>query len=283
MDSVSTEHLRAFKAIADFITTLADAFGDQSKSLQLYAHLIRKTTLMHKKPIIKHINAFRDFCITNRENIENRCQENLPKKQIIYSLKVFIDIPKIFAVADKKERDLIWDHLLNISSILDPAGKAKNILNKSKGGKENEFLTNIISKVEQNVDPNADPMEAVGNIMKSGIFTELVGNMGDGLEKGDLDLNKLLGTVQTMVSTFSNTDQENGEMPNEILQTMMSSIAAGAQNMPVQNEDGTMPPPDLSNIASMLGPMMNNLNIESPSLESSIDQQLENAKKDGKL
>jgi hypothetical protein len=283
MDSVSTEHLRAFKAIADFITTLADAFGDQSKSLQLYAHLIRKTTLMHKKPIIKHINAFRDFCITNRENIENRSQENLPKKQIIYSLKVFIDIPKIFAVADKKEKNLIWDHLLNISSILDPAGKAKNILNKSKGGKENEFLTNIISKVEQNVDPNADPMEAVGNIMKSGIFTELVGNMGDGLEKGDLDLNKLLGTVQTMVSTFSNTDEENGEMPNDILQTMMSSIAAGAQNMPVQNEDGTMPPPDLSNIASMLGPMMNNLNIETPSLESSIDQQLENAKKDGKL
>jgi hypothetical protein len=283
MDSVSEENLKAFKAIADFVTALSNAFGDQFKSLELYAHLIKKTTLLHKKLIVKHINAFRDFCVNNRENIDNKMSDNLKKRQIIYSLKVYIDMSKIFAIANKEEKSLIWDHILNISSVLDPAGRAKSILNKNKGGKENEFLTNIISKVEQNVDPDADPLKAVGEIMKSGIFTELVGNMGEGLEKGDLDLNKLLGTVQTMVSTFSDTDGDSeGPDPNNVLQTMMSTIAAGAQMQP--NEDGTMPPPDLANITSMLGPMMQNMNMQvDNSLESNIKQQVEKAKEDGVL
>jgi len=272
MDSVSADNLKAFKAIADFVTCLGDAYGDKFKSLQLYCHLIKKTTLMHKKPILKHINAFKEFCIKNRENIEKRDAENFVKKQIIYSLKVFIDIPKIFAVADAGEKRLIWQHLVNISFVLDPAGTAKKALNK--GGRENEFLTNIINKVEANVDPNADPMKAVTDIMQSGVFTELVGTMGSGLENGDLDLNKLLGSVQSMVTTFSDTD--NDQEGQDVIKNMMSSIAAGAQS-----QDGDHPP-DMSNIINMIGPMMQNLQNNNNNIES-IDDQVEKAKKDGVL
>lgn len=272
MNSVSADNLKAFKAIADFVTCLGDAYGDKFKPLQLYCHLIKKTTLMHKKPILKHINAFKEFCIKNRENIEKRDTENLVKKQIIYSLKVFIDMPKIFAIADAGEKRLIWQHLVNISFILDPAGTAKKALNK--GGKENEFLTNIINKVEANVDPDADPMKAVTDIMQSGVFTELVGTMGSGLENGDLDLNKLLGSVQSMVTTFSDTD--NDQEGQDVIKNMMSSIAAGARG-----QDGDQPP-DMSNIINMIGPMMQNLQNNSNGIES-IDEQVEKAKKDGVL
>ena len=54
-----------------------------------------------------------------------------------------------------------------------------------------DFLTNIIEKVEQNVSPNDNPMEAISSIMKSGIFQELITGMGSGLQNGTLDLNKL--------------------------------------------------------------------------------------------
>ena len=270
MNSVSADNLKAFKAIADFVTCLGDAYGDKFKSLQLYCHLIKKTTLMHKKPILKHITAFKEFCIKNRTNIEAKNAENLVKKQIIYSLKVFIDMPKIFAVADKGEQRLIWQHLVNISFILDPAGTAKKALNK--GGKENEFLTNIINKVEANVDPEADPLKAVSDIMQSGVFTELVGSMGSGLENGELDLNKLLGSVQSMVTTFS--DSEGEQEGPDVIKNMMGAIAAGAQSQ------DSSEPPDMSNIMNMIGPMMQNLQNNNGGVLS-IDEQVQKAKEDG--
>ena len=77
-------------------------------------------------------------------------------------------------------------------------------------------------------------MEAVSSIMQSGIFTELVGGMGSGLEDGTLDLGKLMGSVQKMVTTLNEEHGggENGEGDEAVnmINTMMGTIQAKANN-----------------------------------------------------
>ena len=302
--------LITFKAIANFTNDLASVFGELHRPLKLYAHLITKTTIAHDKPILKHIEAFREFCVSNRDAISEKNINNLAFRKIFYSKRVFIDMGFIFQKSDPETTNIIWKHLLTISALVDPTGKAREILKEqTKTGAsvdEANFLTDIISKVESHVDPNANPMEAVSSIMKSGIFTDLVNGMGSGLQDGTLDLGKLMATVQTMVTKLSDDsgDSEGGKQAVDMITTMMGSINAGA-NSP--NNDGAQQPmPDL---AAMLGPMLGSMmggaggggsdgipNIaamlsglsglsgkSNNSIEDQIDRQVNNAKASCKL
>ena len=250
--------LITFKTISNFTNDLGDVFSEKHRPLKLYVHLINKTTLAHDLAIQKHIDAFRLFCVANRESISKSSPSpKLSKEKIIYSKRVFINMKDIFQMADAETTRVIWKHLLTISALVDPAGKAREILKmqaeNGEGGEEINFLTDIISKVEANVNPNSNPMEAVTAIMQSGIFSDLVSGMGSGLQDGTLDLGKLMGTVQKMVTKLSDDagDQEGGEQAMNMINTMMGSLTAGSKS---PSNDGTpQPMPDL---AGMLGPMM---------------------------
>ena len=214
---LSDSALLTFKAISTFINCLNEVFGKDHRSLKLYSHLINKTTLSNEKPIIKHIDSFRTFCTNNRNAIFSKDISKFSSPNITYSKRVYINIVEIFQDADFEASTIIWKHLLTISALCDPTGKARQILEERTASKkdngeggEEDFLKNIIGKVEEHVDPNANPMEAVSSIMKSGIFSELVGGMGNGLENGTLDLSKLMGTVQTMVSTLNDQANQDG-------------------------------------------------------------------------
>ena len=262
--------------------------------------MISKTTLSHDIPIQKHITAVKQFCIENRYAILSKDSNNI-QGNITYSQRVYIDIKTIFAQSDSDTKEIIWKHLLTLSALTDPTAKAKEILQETSKTSANEadFLANIIGKVEEHVDPNANPMEAVSSIMKSGIFNELVGGMGNGLQDGSLDLGTIMGTVQKMVTTLNvepGKGPEPGQAgdPSEIMNTMMSSIAAG-------NGSNTKSPndmPDMSAIMGMVGPMLNALSQtggdsslsdfgvitkNSDSIEKKIDNEVAMAKKEGKF
>jgi hypothetical protein len=293
-----------FKAIANFTNCLDEVFGEEQRSLKLYAHLINKTTIAHEKPILKHIEAFRTFCKDNRDSIEEKNHETFSNDKIIYSDRVFINVKDILTVADKDSKNIIWKHILTISALVDPAGKARQVLKetsqKNNNGTESDFLENIISKVEENVDPNANPMEAVTSIMQSGVFQELVGGMGNGLQDGSLDLGKLMGTVQNMVTNLNDKVGESGGegMPEEtmaMMNTMMSNLQAGVDSSE-STEGQQKPMPDLNNLMGMMGPMLGALNNangvpdlnqnnenSTNEIERNIQRQLEQAKKSGEL
>lgn len=286
---LSDNSLITFNAISNFTTCLCEVFGPTNRSLKLYAHLISKTTISHDIPIKKHIIAFKDFCVANREGITTK-NGALLHENITYSARVYIDIVGILKRADRETTDIIWKHLLTISALTDPGGNAREILKdsvKKSGGTttESDFLSNIIGKVEQHVDPDANPMEAVTAIMKSGIFTELVGGMGNGLQDGTLDLTKLMGTVQKMVTSLGNADtggiHDHGGGPNpmDMMSSMMSSLNTGGGG---GNNDGM---PDISSIMGMMGPMLGALSQPNSgfSVEDKIDAQLQAAKKTGAL
>ena len=137
-------------------------------------------------------------------------------------------------------------------------------------------------------------MEAVASIMKSGVFAELVGGMGNGLQDGSLDLGKLMGTVQTMVSTLSGDGNgvgapagTGGENPMELISTMMGSINAGAQS----GKGGNPGAPDLSGMMNMMGPMLGALTSAGGGapvtggggVEEQIEAQVAEARKNGVL
>ena len=218
--------LIAFKAISDFTKELCENFTskDKNHSLKLYVHLLNKTTLTHEKAIKKHIDAFRDFCVSNRDAITNKNQALLVTKNVVYSTKVYINFSSIFKDADIETSNIIWKHLLTISALLDPAGKAKEILKNNKDSKEANFLSDIINKVESNVNPNStNPLEAISSIMSSGVFNDLITGMNSGIQNGDLDLGKLMGTVQTMCASLStdiNPSSDSAENPMNMINNL---------------------------------------------------------------
>uniref|UniRef100_A0A6C0EMQ8 Uncharacterized protein n=1 Tax=viral metagenome TaxID=1070528 RepID=A0A6C0EMQ8_9ZZZZ len=197
--------LLTFKTICNFVNDLSSEFGKKHRPLARYQRLINQTQISHDKVIRKHIAACNTFCVANREGIMEQDTSKFTENKIIYSERVFIDMAKIFKLADKDTTKVIWDHILTISALVDPIGKAKEVLRRKAeenktAGPEMDFLANIFSKVEGTVKPDANPMEAISSIMQSGIFTDLLSGGLGGMSSGQMDLGKLIGTVQTMVS-----------------------------------------------------------------------------------
>jgi hypothetical protein len=291
-------YLIAFKAISNFTTCLNEVFGSTNRPLKLYAHLISKTTFSHEIPIKKHITAFKDFCLTNKEAISSKNSSQLDQKVIKYSERVYIDLGSIFDEIsyDKVTMNVIWTHLLTILALLDPTSRAKEILQENicqntDDNQESDFLSDIINKVEKHVDPSFSPMEAVSSILKSGIFTELVSGMGNGLQNGSLDIGKMMGTVSKMVSKMNNevSDNNGDEDPMGLINTMMSSLSAGSKSTPYQNV-GKEVPIDMGSIMNMFGPLMGGLSsdglanqMEGDSIENSINAQFQKAQDKGTL
>jgi hypothetical protein len=158
---------------------------------------------------------------------------------IQYSERVYIDIKLILKIADEQTCDAIWNHLLTISAFVDPAGNAKEILKanlKATNGdniNENMFLENIISQVEKAIPSNgsgeADPMKMISSIMQSGVFTELIGGMNQGLSNGSLDIGKLMGTVQGLIGGMNNIPSgDGGDNP---MMNMMNMMMSGMGNV----------------------------------------------------
>jgi len=160
------------------------------------------------------------------------------------------------AEKDKDTTEIIWKHILTISAILDPSNNAKKILkenierNKSKGAdsKEEEFISSLIDKVEKSIDPSQvsdNPMQAISQMMSSGIITDLIGNMQSGLSNGDLDLSKLMGTVQGMMSKMGGPDISQGGgmggmpgMPDmSAMMSMFSGMGMGGGMPSITEED----------------------------------------------
>lgn len=240
-------NLLTFKAISNFVFELAETFPEDH-SLKLYDRLLKKTTLTHEVAIKKHGDAFKLFCVTNRDGIIGKNQKLFTDGKVKYSDKVNIDLQNLFETADNATSSVMWKHLLTISALVDPAGKAKEILKNNKESKEANFLSDILNKVESNVNPNTNPMEAVSSIMSSGVFTELITGMNEGIQTGNLDLGKLMNTVQDMCSSLgAGGSTSAGDNPMSILNSVMTQVNNG------QAGEGSL---DLSNLTSVLGPVL---------------------------
>lgn len=228
-----SEH--SFKAIQNFVCDLGEFFSSEIHSLALYERLINKTSLVHVEAVEKHIASFRKFLSENEDVILARNGEFVGT--ISYSPKVYIDLNEVMkSKMDDDTRNTIWEHLLTLSAIICLSTKARDVLKSEQGkasaivkfdgkGDEEDFLNNIISKVEQHVTPDTtNPQEAISSIMSSNMIPELVNSLNTGIASGKLDLSKMMSSVQKMVGNIAPEAQNDPNLANAMgmLTNMMS-------------------------------------------------------------
>jgi hypothetical protein len=252
MNSEGTDN-KAFKFIKNFVDAVAAQYGTEHRPVLLYSHLLSKTTTEHKTAISKNVLAFQEFMITNREAVYNKDVSSLVDTKISYSDKVFVDINEVFRLAadDAKTVKVLWIHILLISAVVDPAGKAKQILSQNPGKKENNFMADVLDKVEKAVPKDASPQDAFSSIMSSGIFTDIMGSMTKGLDSGEFDIQGLLGSATSAMKGLS----PDGEGAPLDMGKMMGEMMKGL-SPPSDGEAKEGAPPDMG---KMMGEMMKGL------------------------
>jgi hypothetical protein len=260
-----SNNLVVFKSISDFISSLNECFGKEQKTLQLYARLISRTTISHQDAIEKHISIVKKFLNENKEQILNK-DIKFTTFKFSYNERVYVNLDPIFKKADKSETDVIFAHLLKIFSQVDPESNAKSILretmksNKQSGddNAEENFINNLIENVSKNVNEDDDPLKAVSNIMQSGLLTDLIGGMSNGINNGELDLGRLMGTVQTMVTSLSNAEGD------------MNIPPMGGMNSP---GGGNV---DLGNMMNQMVGMMSQMNMQAGGMPGGMSNGMPN-------
>lgn len=262
--------LLIFKAITGFISDLDQEFGKRHKSIALYNRLLEKTGIIHVAPINKHIDCFRSFFNTNQKGMEEKNPNLFVDSKISYSDRVFVDVGTVLRQSSTENAQIIWKHLLTIWGLIDSTSPARRLLQESFGSSntEEDFLTNIIDRVEKTVGdgsiPNDNPMAAISSLMQSGVMTDLVSGMQKGLSDGSLDVGKLMNSVQGMIGKMGGDSRGGrggggGGMPDlsQMMSTigpMMAGMMGGGSSSSSGAGSGGMP--DLGQMMANIGPMM---------------------------
>ena len=268
-------NLVVFKTISMFVKELGNFYGKIFKNVNLYMHLIDRTTFSHDLAIQKHVDAFKHFCTENIESILVSDYKTLKKKTVKYSKKVYINFQLIFEKTESPEtRKTIWKYLQLISLNLLPefkeALKNKLLQNKNNSstnsatnssaenaGSEELFLQDIIQKIESNVNltDTSNPMDAVSGIMQSGLFTDMMTGMNTGFKNGTLDMKNMPNAIQKIISKLNPPSNSKGKSQFNKMTSTMDSMFGMLSN---SSSDGN-PIPDMSSIMSMLMPQMANM------------------------
>lgn len=206
---ITEQSFRCFTKIADFVGQLKEVVCVNDSTyheVALYNHLLSKTKLSHKQAIQRHIDLFTEFCSRNHDALINKDYRRIVYRKITYSEKVFIDLYDILSnpSTDSETASAIWNHLLVIQATIDPTSEARAILQnlKQTSSTEGQFLDGFLSKIEGSIDKEkmqGDPLSAATSILQSGVLNDLVGSIDQGVKSGNLDLGKLVGTVQQML------------------------------------------------------------------------------------
>jgi hypothetical protein len=282
------DNIIIFKTISMFVKELGNMYGKSFRNVNLYMHLIDRTTFSHELAIQKHIDAFRVFCEENTESLMNSDHLSFKKKTVKYSKKVFINFQSIFekTISDGAfdTSKTIWKYLHIIAMNLLPSFKSqfrdKIIANKksptatpsqdnSGAGvsqpvgqtcQEENFLEELITKIESNVNlsENTNPMEAVTGIMQSGIFTEMISGMNNGFKNGTLNMNNMPNAIQKILSKMSPQSGKKGNKEFDQMKSTMDSML-GLLSFSGGGSDSSRPVPDMQNLMSLLMPQVANM------------------------
>ncbi len=219
--AINEHNLRVYFKIVDFVTQLYDCFGQDKNfhEIELYNHLLSKTGVNKKVAIQRHVELFTDFIVRNSDAITLKDYKKIVSSKISYSEKVYLDISKLFNQdLDRDTLDSIWNHLLVIQATIDPNSKAKDVLkafsqSHLNDSTEGKFLNNFLQKVETSIgqEDNSNPMAAASSLLQGGLLNDLVSSIDSGVKNGNIDLGKLVGTVQNMLGGLTGQMGGSGE------------------------------------------------------------------------
>ena len=222
------QSLKIFAKILSFVNELKQVFPREH--IQLYHKLLKKTPIGHPEAISKHLHVFDQFISKNQEAIKANDVEKL-EGDVLFSKKVYLDLIACMREGDKDTRQVIFKHLQVLLFLLHPNDETKQLVEplaqSGNGGGEDKFLENFMSKIEQNFSNQefTDPMQATMSLLQSGVFTDMIQTMNQGVTSGEIDVSKLLGSVQGMLGNLGGTtsDPQMSQMMNMATQ-MMSTM-----------------------------------------------------------
>jgi len=207
--------LKAFDAIVTFVNDLWNVYGNPKKvdGLSLYRRIIEHIKFTDTGAINKAIRGFEKFFTLYETRILENKLDEIPRGETIRYGKsdtIYIDIQKFIYKADPDTKSAIRQHLVTISAILEPdSHKIKELENRISEleldeSKEGQFISGILSSAKESVE-GADvdnPMSAVMGLLQGGVIE----NMMSGFASGDMDMEKLLGSMQTTIGSLMNAD-----------------------------------------------------------------------------
>jgi hypothetical protein len=219
---------RAFRAILNFVNDLWSAFSSREVTpLALYHRLLQHVKFTDKDAINRFLGGFFMFVSTHDPEIVGGGMTLAPTASIAYSERAFIDIGRLYHRADSETKKAIRNHLLNISAIMMPTedknAKLKEAVASTgasttpssvaemssaagvdDSSAESKLVKGILAKVEdatKSVDAS-NPTAAITSLFSSGVMTDLFGSMQASVESGDVNPQKLLGTIQQVMGSF---------------------------------------------------------------------------------
>lgn len=247
--ATSKKSLEAFSAIVSFVNDLWEVFGSTKTvtPLALYHRLIEHIKFTDSEGIQKAIAGFTTFMGEYETILVKNELSKIPRDTFIRygdSDKVYLEIQKYLYLArnDTCTIEVIRQHLLTICTILDPnkekiaeLEKRINELKVDTSTREGQFITGIMEKAKttmEGVDTD-DPMKAMMGIFSSGVIQEMVSGLQQGVGSGEMDMQRLLGTMQSAIGAI---------MP------ATAGAGVGTPGAPMASASAAAPPPAIEDI-----------------------------------
>ncbi len=242
----SGQDLTAFQTVLEFVCDLQECFGSDKhefiRPLNLYHRLISKMSLRDDELILRHLNVFKDFCISNREQIRAR-DKDLRTKRIEFTDRIYIDMGYIFRKTDEDSEESIWQYLLAISAYLDPDNKTKELLQqlRQEDSQEGNFLASMMDSFSPllqgmagSSEGGVNPMDMMGSLMGSDLFSKMFSSFGGGDSK--LDMGQLIKSVSGIMENVKNEIEKSDDPVIKQFTQMM--------NIPMSTEGKDTPVPE---------------------------------------
>lgn len=216
--SETEKQIETFKAITNFVDDLWEVFGVERAvtPLALYRRLVQVLKPDDERIAIV-VQGFEDFFEEHESKILGNDINNIPFGTVIRfgnSDKICIDIQKILYQSDKETTNIIRQHLITISALINPdeskldeLSKTMEMLNIDTGTKEGQLISDLVkesSNAMENVD-TANPMSAIMGLMQSGVMTNLMSGLQNGVESGELDMSKMMNMVTGLLQMSAST------------------------------------------------------------------------------
>ncbi len=212
--SYASRNSKIFKAIREFADQLNDAFGKDDVNVNKVYRILEKTSITNRKVVMRHLVIFHTFLEKNRMAILARSVDDFQMDRIELTDRIGMNLRDIINKSDESTRKIIWQHFFNIMYVFDPEDAiVKNELKvaiSENDTKENKFLMDTFSKFEDVMKTSSgeerkDPMQMMNGLMQSGFLNDMIGNINNGVSKGDLNIKGLISTVQNLLGNLSET------------------------------------------------------------------------------
>lgn len=211
----ASRNTKIFKAITEFADQLNDAFGKEDVNVNKVYRILTKTSITNRKVLERHLIIFHGFLELNRMPILARTPEKFTEAYIELTERIKMNLKEIIIKSDANTRKIIWQHLFNIMYLYNPEDAiVKNELKVSMAEnetRENKFLMDTFNKFEsvmkkpESDEQAKDPMAMMGSLLQSGFLNDMIGNINNGVNKGDLNIKNLISTVQNLLGNLSDT------------------------------------------------------------------------------